>query len=95
MRPMRQRMRTPIRRRQLRGLVLHHRRRPAAHPRRPVNRTARWGEPPVNGQLEDALVSLTVSTPTVWRRDSTPTRYSTLSVRYVAVRPTKWTTGWR
>ena len=42
-------MRTPIRRRQLRGLVLHHRRHPAKHPRRLVNRTARWGEPPVNG----------------------------------------------
>ena len=42
-------MRTPISRRQLRGLVLHHRRHPAEHPRRLVNRTARWGEPPVNG----------------------------------------------
>ena len=42
-------MRTPIRRRQLRGLVLHHRRHPAEHPRRLVNRTARWREPPVYG----------------------------------------------
>ena len=42
-------MHTPIRRRQLRGLVLHHRRHPAEHPRRLVNRTANWGEPPVNG----------------------------------------------
>ena len=42
-------MHTPIRRRQLRGLVLHHRRHPAEHPRRLVNRTASWGEPPVNG----------------------------------------------
>ena len=42
-------MRTPIRQRQLRGLELHHRRHPAEHPRRLVNRTARWGEPPVNG----------------------------------------------
>ena len=42
-------MHTPIRRRQLKGLVLHHRRHPAAHSRRLVNRTARWGEPPVNG----------------------------------------------
>ena len=42
-------MRTPIRRRQFRGLVLHHRRHPATHPRRLVNRTARWGEPPRNG----------------------------------------------
>ena len=41
-------MRTPIRHRQLRGLVLHHRRHQAEHPRRLVNRTARWGEPPVN-----------------------------------------------
>ena len=46
---LRQHMRTPIRRRQLRGLVLHHRRHPAEHPRRLVNRTASWGEPPVNG----------------------------------------------
>lgn len=42
-------MRTPIRQRQLRGLVLHHRRHPATHPRRLVNQTARWGEPPQNG----------------------------------------------
>ncbi len=42
-------MRTPVRRRQLRGLVLHHRRHPAEHPRRLVNRTARWGEPPIDG----------------------------------------------
>ena len=42
-------MRTPIRRRQLRGLVLHHRRHPSEHRRRLVNRTASWGEPPVNG----------------------------------------------
>ena len=42
-------MKTPIRRRQLRGLVLHHRRHPSTHPRRLVNRTARWGEPPGNG----------------------------------------------
>ena len=42
-------MRTLIRRRQLRGLVLHHRRHPSEHPRRLVNRTARWGAPPVNG----------------------------------------------
>ena len=33
-------MRTPIRQRQFRGLVLHHRRHPATHPRRLVNRTA-------------------------------------------------------
>lgn len=42
-------MHTPIRRRQLGGLVLHCRRHPAEHPRRLVNRAARWGEPPVNG----------------------------------------------
>ena len=29
--------------------MLHHRRHPAERPRRLVNRTARWGEPPVNG----------------------------------------------
>ena len=43
-------MKTPVRRRQLRGLVLHHRRHPAEHPRRLVNRTATWGEPPRNGR---------------------------------------------
>ena len=42
-------MRTPIRRRQIRGLVLHHRRHQAEHPRRFVNCTASWGDPPVNG----------------------------------------------
>lgn len=42
-------MKTPIRTRQLRGLVLHHKRHPATHPRRLVNRTAKWGEPPRNG----------------------------------------------
>ena len=42
-------MKTHIRQRQLRGLVLHHRRHPADHPRRLVNRTARWSEPPQNG----------------------------------------------
>ena len=42
-------MRAPRRHRQLRGLVLHHRRHPSEHPRRLVDRTARWGEPPVNG----------------------------------------------
>ena len=38
-----------MRSRRLRGLVLHHRRHPSAHPRRLVTRTARWGEPPVRG----------------------------------------------
>ena len=42
-------MKTPIRQRQLRGLVLHHRRHPADHSRRLVNRTTRWKEPPANG----------------------------------------------
>ena len=42
-------MKTPIRQRQLRGLVLHQRRHPADHPRRLINRTAKWREPPVNG----------------------------------------------
>ena len=42
-------MKAPIRQRQLRGLVLHRRRHPAEHPRRLVNRTARWKEPPQNG----------------------------------------------
>ena len=38
-----------VRRRRHRGLALHHRRHASAHPRRLVNRTARWGEPPVRG----------------------------------------------
>lgn len=42
-------MKTPVRQRQLRGLVLHHRRHPADYPKHLVNRTARWGEPPQNG----------------------------------------------
>ena len=42
-------MKTPIRQRQLRGLVLHHRRHPADYSMRLVNRTARWGEPRQNG----------------------------------------------
>lgn len=42
-------MRTPVRRRQLKGLVLHHRRHPSAHPRRLVKRTRAWGEPRVPG----------------------------------------------
>ena len=42
-------MKTPIRQRQLRGLVLHHRLHPAEHPRRLANRTARWKELPRNG----------------------------------------------
>ena len=37
------------RRRRHRGLALHHRRHASEHPRRLVNRTARWGEPPVRG----------------------------------------------
>ena len=42
-------MRNRMRTRCLRGLVLHHRRYPSAHPRRLVTRTASWGEPPVRG----------------------------------------------
>ena len=42
-------MKTPIRQRQLRGLVLHHRLHRATHPRRLVNRIASWKEPPVAG----------------------------------------------
>ena len=37
-------MRNRMRGRRLRGLVLHHRRHPSAHPRRLVTRTASWGE---------------------------------------------------
>ena len=58
-------MKTPIRRRQLRGLVLHHRRHPAEHPRRLVNRTARWGEPPVAGICRWCY-ELTASPKTRW-----------------------------
>ena len=42
-------MRNRVRSRRLRGLVLHHRRHPSAHPRRLVTRTASWGEPSVRG----------------------------------------------
>ena len=42
-------MKTPIRRRQMRGLILHHRRHSTDHTRRLVSRTARWGEPPRKG----------------------------------------------
>ena len=42
-------MRNRMRGRRLRGLVLHHRRHPSAHPRRLVTRTASWEEPPVRG----------------------------------------------
>ena len=58
-------MRTPIRRRQLKGLVLHHRRHPATHPRRLVNRTASWGEAPVNGICRWCY-ELTTSPKTRW-----------------------------
>ena len=60
-------MRTPIRRRQLRGLVLHHRRHPAEHPRRLVNRTARWEDPPVKGVCRWCY-ELTASPTTRWHR---------------------------
>lgn len=42
-------MKNIIRIRQIRGLLLHFKRHPSDHPRRLVNRTARWGEPPVPG----------------------------------------------
>ena len=42
-------MRNRMRRRRFRGLALHHRRHPSAHPRRLVTRTASWGEKPVTG----------------------------------------------
>ena len=44
-------MRTGIKRRQFRGLIIHsERHRATKYPRRLVNRTASWGEPPVNGK---------------------------------------------
>ena len=58
-------MKTPIRKRQLRGLVMHHRRHPAEHPRRLVNRTARWDEPPVAGICRWCY-ELTASPKTRW-----------------------------
>ena len=58
-------MKTPIRQRQLRGLVLHHRRHPAEHPRRLVNRTASWGEAPRNGICRWCY-ELTASPSTRW-----------------------------
>ena len=60
-------MRTPIRRRQLKGLVLHHRRHPAEHPRRLVNRTTRWEDPPVKGVCRWCY-ELTPSPTTRWHR---------------------------
>ena len=58
-------MKTPIKQRQLRGLVLHHRRHPSEHRRRLVNRTASWGEPPVNGICRWCY-ELTASPKTRW-----------------------------
>ena len=58
-------MKTPVRRRQLRGLVLHHRRHPAEHPRRLVKRTSTWGEPPRNGICRWCY-ELTASPKTRW-----------------------------
>ena len=63
----RQRMRTPIRRWQLRGLVLHQRRHASTHPRRLVNRTANWYEPPVNGVCRWCY-ELTASPTRRWHR---------------------------
>ena len=47
-------MRNRVRGRRLRGLVLHHRRHPSAHPRRLVTRTASWGEPSVAASVAGA-----------------------------------------
>ena len=58
-------MKTPVRRRQLRGLVLHHRRHPVEHPRRLVKRTSTWGEPPRNGICRWCY-ELTASPKTRW-----------------------------
>ena len=60
-------MRTPIRQRQLRGLVLHQRRHASTHPRRLVNRTANWYEPPVNGVCRWCY-ELTASPTRRWHR---------------------------
>ena len=48
-------MSTPNRRRQFKGLVLHHQRHPAEHRRRLVNRTANWGEPSAERRLPMVL----------------------------------------
>ena len=76
-------MRTPIRRRQLKGLVLHHRRHPATHSRRLVNRTARWGEPPVNGICRWCY-ELTASPKTRWHR------YCLNAYLVASGRPAEW-----
>ena len=96
-------MKTPIRRRQLRGLVLHHRRHPADHPRRLINRTASWGEAPRNGICRWCY-ELTASPRTRWHLYclnayrlhlvNILTRYSARSVRYAVIRTTRSTTGW-
>ena len=44
-----EKMHNTVRRRRLRGLVLHHRRHPSAHPRRLVRRTSHWGDTPARG----------------------------------------------
>ena len=44
-----QSMTNRMQRRRLRGLVMHHRQHPSAHPRRLVTRTASWREKPVRG----------------------------------------------
>ena len=65
-------MRNRMRGRRLRGLVLHHRRHPSAHPRRLVTRTASWGEPSdqaasVAGATSTPPPYTSPGTTTVWR----------------------------
>ena len=76
-------MRTPIRRWQLRGLVLHR----GIRQRTPDNRTASWGEPPVrylplvlraHGKYQDTLAPLL------------PERLSRLSYRCQAALSSAW-----
>ena len=86
-------MKTHIRQRQLRGLVLHHRRHPAEHPRRLVNRTTRWHEPPQNGICRWCY-ERTAHIRTRWHPYCLK-RYSIRSAGYAANRPMRWTTAWQ
>ena len=92
-----------MRRRRLRGLVLHHRRHPSAHPRRLVRRTSHWGDTPVRGvcrwcHAHAASIELT------WHRycldaylvasGQKPGIQVTMCEAAAVLLPS-WTTGWR
>ena len=97
-------MRNRMRSRRLRGLVLHHRRHPSAHPRRLVTRTASWGEPPVRGVCRwchappppyTSHGTTTASRPTASHQDRSPSASRSRCARATAVLPRSSTTGSR